>query len=62
MMDIDEAKAIYWQMENCYEADCLCDDEMECITCDYFVTEKRYIEALLILAFAGLIDDEGELI
>lgn len=61
-MDIEEAKEIYWIMENCYQADCLGRYEWYCNTCNYNVTEKEYNDAITLLKSAGLIDEEGELI
>lgn len=59
-MDIDEAKEIYWLVENCYQADCM--GQFSCHDCDYFVEEQRYHNALTILEHEGLLDEEGNLI
>lgn len=59
-MDIEEAKDIYWMMENCYQADCM--GQFDCKDCDYFVTQEEYGNALTLLQDEGLLDEEGELI
>lgn len=58
-MNIDEAKEIYWMMENCYESECW---GLSCMECDCFVTDEEYHNALTLLQDEGLVDEEGELI
>lgn len=55
-MDIEEAKDIYWMMENCYQADCWGES---CNDCDYYVTDEEYKDALTVLRSAGLVNEEG---